>query len=71
MNVNGLVELTVYDARLCHSTQKRAIPSKAALQSHFCQPVSWEQDDSGTSPQQLSLCFDTSYTAAVHDRIAS
>lgn len=71
INADGLVELTVYDARLKHSTQTLAILSQAALQYHTCQPVSWEQDGSGTSPQRPSHGSDTSYTAAAHDRTAS
>lgn len=70
-NAEGRVELTVYDARLKHSTQTLAILSQAALQCHSCQPVSWEQDGSGTSPQQPSHGSDTSYTVATHDHTAS
>ena len=71
INADSLVVLTVYDARLQHSTQTLATLSQTALQYHSCQPVSWEQDGSGTSPQQPSHGSDTSYTAAAHDRTAS
>lgn len=55
----------------CLSPLELEFLPQATKYSQLWRLVSWEQDDSGISPQQLCRAFDTSCIVAFRDRIAA